>query len=211
MSGTTYYNIMAMEGGGLDMLAEYESSTNPNRETAKVLVVKTDGLVEDRRGTSGGSAGARRSSRAAGQVRLQEDGAGGHGFSGWHGGKETDEHAKLVAACKARGVLLEKQPPNSPETNLCDLGLWRLLKAAVERRRAEVPAYTGSNTDEVEAALWRIVKEEWAAIEPRKLFNIAMVKEAVFEFVVEAEGGELGRDPHVKVRRMFGTGSPKRE
>lgn len=217
VSGRSYSNIMLMEGGGLAMLDEYLNNENPVRESAKVLVVERDILIGAEgspaaEAASGASRrGLRHSGRAAGKTRLQEDGAGGHGFAGWgRTNNESVEHARLREACARRNVLLEKQPPNSPETNMCDLGVWNMLKAAVQRRGAEIPDYIGTNTDAVEAALWEIVKEEWDAMEPRKLFNIAMVKEAVFELIVEMEGGELGKDPHVGVRRLFGTGSPKR-
>ena len=69
---------------------------------------------------------------------VQEDGAGGHSLKG-------AEHAKLVNWLHGQRIELINQAPHSPEMNMCDLGVWNMLKARVNKRRSEVPSYNGKN------------------------------------------------------------------
>ena len=82
------------------------------------------GLVEDRGRlrdfavSMGAQAGRRR-------IVLQIDGAGGHGTK-----KDIEFYTDYL---KKRGIDLEFQPSNSPDTNVLDLGVWRWIQQVVDR------------------------------------------------------------------------------
>jgi len=74
------------------------------------------------------------------EVRLQIDGAGGHG------GDAIKEMQVMMK--RDFNINLVVQPPNSPESNVLDLGIWRAIQARVDtlgmghRRDPEVLANT---------------------------------------------------------------------
>jgi len=207
MDGVLYRELMTMKGGGLDMIQAYNEAREP-RETAKVLTLDIARLEQLRRADPPNVRPV-----VADEMRtmLQEDGAPGHGYDNRHGGRPTPVHDALEAECSARRVKLIKQPRLSPEMNMLDLGVWNALKSRVAARGAEVPQYTGGNTNEVEAALWAIVKEEWELLPAETLFRIAMMKEVVFEEIAKVEGQEVARVPHVGVRQLFELVSPAQQ
>ena len=129
---------------------------------------------------------------------VQEDGAGGHSLSGgeherlvnWHNGIRIDPIAKAL---------------HVSEKNVCDLWFWKMLKSRVDARRASVPNYNGRNGRVIEDSLWEIIVDKWEKIPVEKLWNIAKQKEAVFEAIQAAGGGQLSTDPHTGIRVMYGT------
>ena len=132
INGAVYRELMRKEGGGLDMVDEYIKADQPGRQTAKVLAV--DMTVAEASEDEGELVhkGRRSKRMRSGQVRIQEDGAPGHGFDNRHEGRPTDDvHDQLVGDCEKRDFKLVKQPRLSPETNMLDLGVWNMLKSAV--------------------------------------------------------------------------------
>ncbi len=87
------------------------------------------------------------------QIRVKEDGAPGHGYNNLQGGKPTALHNKLVADLKKFQIELIKQPCHSPEVNACDIGFWNILRAYICEHSEAIPAFTGKNADQVEAAI----------------------------------------------------------
>jgi hypothetical protein len=191
-----YSELYCVQGGYADMISEYVAGVE-NRVRAKVIAIRQDFQSFD--------ASMHRRKKLRGDVvaTVQEDSAGGHGVKG-------RAHASLVGELDRRRINIVQQPPYSPETNMCDLGFWSMLKSRISERRKALPRYTGSNGSEIEAKIWEIAKEVWDNIEPRKLFNIAMQKERIFDAIVAKKGGMLEKEPHTGVRVMFGTGSPRR-
>jgi hypothetical protein len=131
----------------------------------------------------------------------QEDGAPGHGYNNRQGGKETAIHEALVHNASVRGIHMLKQSRHSPEFNFMDLGVWYCLKKAVERRCDEMPDYTGKNAGEIEAAIWKIVKEEWDELDPVKLYNIAEQRRVLLQRCIELDGQSIKKEPHTGIRK----------
>ena len=71
-------------------------------------------------------------------VRIQQDNAGGHGFNNFKGGRPTEPQRRMVEHMRARGYLVYRQPRNSPEFNMLDLGFWNSIKQAVRQRSGEI-------------------------------------------------------------------------
>ena len=61
------------------------------------------------------------------EVTVVQDGAPAHGFDNRHGGRTTVHQRAAVDAAARRGVKLVKQPPNSPDMSVLDLGVWWAL------------------------------------------------------------------------------------
>lgn len=110
IDGEVYKEIMTMKGGGLDMIREYNNNSKINRtkESVKVLLVDMDKIEAERKRRKvlknvvdtvealAGAEGVDIVAEDAG-VRVQEDGAPGHGFNNRHGGKSTLPHDEMVA------------------------------------------------------------------------------------------------------------------
>ena len=131
----------------------------------------------------------------------QEDGAPGHGYNNRHGGKETEIHEALVHNASLRGIRMLKQSRHSPEFNFMDLGVWYCLKKAVERRSDEIPDYTGKNAGEIEAEIWKVIKEEWNELDPVKLYNIAEQRRVLLQLCIQLEGKSIKKEPHTGIRK----------
>lgn len=144
----------------------------------------------------------------------QEDGAPGHGFNNLQGGKTNIFHDLLSLQLAKQGFQLVKQSRHSPEFNALDLGVWSIIKAEVEARWEEIPQHTGqgSNVNEVESAIWNIVKNAWEnKVTPRHLFNIFKQREEMLKECIRLEGKSIVKEPHTGIRKKYGTESPKGE
>lgn len=109
---------------------------------------------------------------------------------------------KLISDCRERGYELVKQPRNSPCTNIWDLGLFHALKSALQARGCEVGTFDNKNKNQIQAELWRIVKDTWAKLDPHSIFNISTQRRAVLEAILENDGREV-REVHTDIRRTL--------
>lgn len=140
---------------------------------------------------------------------LQEDGAPGHGYNNRNKGKPNSTHDALVQNCKIKGLRVVKQSRHTPESNYLDLGIWNILKSAVIARNDEIPDFK-KNLDDIEASIWKISKEEWEKIEPRKIFNTTRQRDVILKKIIELKGRSIVKEPHTGIREKFNTGPPKR-
>ena len=216
ISGPVYRYLYLMEGGIADAIARYEKLGSAGG-TARVLTVPgtmsgstfTPDCVAAAKNGEVPPAPARQSPLVkVSPVTLQHDGAGGHGFDNRHGCKPSVVLNKLIEECKDVGIELLRQPRLSPEINMCDLVQWRALKTKVREQEYAIPAYTGANTNEVEAALWKATKEAWEKQSWRTLFVAGMEKEAVVSVIKENKGREVPQLPHLGIRKAMGLRSP---
>ena len=76
---------------------------------------------------------------------VQQDGAPGHGYDNRHAGRPTAIHDKLVDDLRKFDLKLIKQPAHSPETNACDIGFWKILRAQIAEHSDAIPAFIGTN------------------------------------------------------------------
>jgi hypothetical protein len=202
IDGNRYAEIMLAKGGFADCMAEYMSNdpVPPGYSTAKVLCADLESPFDAEKVND-----LKTTKRMAKRMRIQEDGAPGHGYNNRWGGKESKVHEALVKALDKRNIELDKQPKHSPEMNKLDLGIWNALKSRVLARGAEVEPFTGSNHDDVESHLWRITKEEWDAMPPELFFNVAKAQEHVFQLIEEANGERVSGSFHSGVRNTYKT------
>ena len=135
------------------------------------------------------------------RINLQEDGAPGHGYSSGRPTVEnpwaatpTDAH-EFWAQGKALRLLIDvyKQSPNSPELNGLDLGVWAMLKAAVDDHANEFLRYRSYG--DLLDALWDVIEKEFWAMEPAKLWVIMEHKKAVAEKIKKGGGAAMRKDP----------------
>lgn len=106
-------------------------------------------------------------------IILFMDNAGGHG-------KETIKDEYVLILKSKYKVIVEWQVPNSPETNLLDLGFWATLQAIVERLHRLKRMST--------EALSRTVRDAFEMIGSSKVENIYNRWEYVLELIIRGEG-----------------------
>ena len=173
INGPRYKQIFEATGGYLDAIHQYfNPETRPaDYCTARVFLIDLD--QEDFYAASPALAPSSRWDLPEVETKIicQEDGAPGHGYDNMHD-KATTVHDNLVHNAMTQGIKIVKQSRHSPEINPLDLGVWSILKSAVENRTDEVPVFTGRNSEAVEAKIWEILKDEWLKIDPFKLFLI---------------------------------------
>jgi hypothetical protein len=222
INGPAYHQIYFSKEGLVDRRDAYVDARPPvdERTSVCVLPVDPDELKERAEAVikkppakflgrrSGAPAGAHR-----GPMRLrhvQEDGAPGHGYDNRHAGRPTAIHDKLVDDLRKFDLKLIKQPAHSPETNACDIGFWNILRAQIAEHSDAIPAFIGTNSDQVEAAIWRVAKQAVALIPAYKIFNIFKVKEANLRAIIARDGAKLIMEPHTEIRKYWGTeGDPE--
>lgn len=130
---------------------------------------------------------------------VQEDGAPGHGYDN-RNNRGTAVHDDLVHNCASLGIKLIKQSRLSPEINNMDLGVWNIIKSSIENRSTEIPVWNGRNADAIESATWRIAKEEWLAMDPRKLLIISEQRRVMLNEMKRVEGKSIAVEPHTGLR-----------
>jgi hypothetical protein len=106
-------------------------------------------------------------------IILFMDNAGGHGTN--------DAEIEYVRILKEQyNIIVEWQVPNSPETNLLDLGFWATHQALVERTH---------RLKRMEAdALSRLVRDVFHSIGGDKILHIYKRLEYVLELIIRGEG-----------------------
>jgi transposase len=202
IDGYRYKRICEMPNGLFESIREYlNPALRPrNYSTSRVLCIDTDKeVIEKSQSIVRWNKPAL--SEAEAICTSQEDGAPGHGYNNRAGGKETQIHETLVYNASTLGIRMVKQSRHSPEFNYLDLGVWYSLKKAVERRSTEIPDYNGKNEQIIEASIWKVVKEEWDALDCTKLFNIAEQRRVLLKKCIEIGGKSIEKEPHTGIRK----------
>lgn len=133
---------------------------------------------------------------------------GGHGFAA---GKHASEAQKrMVEKLDKMGILVIRQPSNSPETNLNDLALFNSLKGYMRARSNVMPESTRNNKSYIQSIMWTMLKKGVSEFEPRKLFNASLQRQVLLGMMIQ-NGGQSVREKHYRIREFWGTGRPKKQ
>ena len=107
------------------------------------------------------------------EIYLVMDNAGGHGTN-----DTKEEYVRILH--EEFNVTIVWQVPNSPESNMLDLGVWMTIQSQVERvHRTKV-----MRND----TLAESIEEAWDLVEPEKLTNIYMRWKKVLELIIKGKG-----------------------
>jgi hypothetical protein len=136
-------------------------------------------------------------------VTLQEDGAPPHGKITRNTAELVGTHERLECAAKELSIDLVRQPPNSPELNACDLGVWRSLKSKVKAKN--LLDISWKHVHEAQDRLWAAIREAWDDVESKSIFNVFEVRTEIARQLVANEGGVLVKEPHSDIRKKWGT------
>lgn len=137
------------------------------------------------------------------EVRLQEDGAPGHGYNNRANGRPSAIHDEIVAEAERLKIKIFKQPANSPEVNPLDLGIWNSLQKKVKSKLINM---RGSYDDAyIENRIWEACQDAWKTLEPKKIWNSWMVKDEILKMLIKNKGGPIKSEPHAKIRQRWGT------
>lgn len=120
------------------------------------------------------------------KIRVQQDGAGGHC-------KHDDPY--LTEALEALGltdkVSFYTQPPNSPDLNICDLGLFNALQSAY---------YDKAPSNEVQ--LITMVEETYRDYPTNKINRLFVTLQTIFNSILEHHGDNQFKIPHMGKERL---------
>ncbi len=196
INGLRYKYIMEQPGGLFDAINQYNylSQRPPHYSTAKVFSVDLDNEQD--------AAGRSTRTPVPAYFTIQEDGAPGHGYDNIHD-KETVIHEDLKYNASTCGFNLVKQSRHSPEINALDLGVWCVLKSAVENRADEIPIFDGTNANEVESRAWQVMKQEWESMNPLKLFLIFEQRRVLLDEIINNQGQAVNIEPHTGLRKKW--------
>jgi hypothetical protein len=166
---------------------------NLNAEKYMTLMTRKDGILDKVRKYFGDDV----------VLTLQEDGAPPHGKITRNTAELGGTHETLKCEAKKLSIDLVGQPPNSPELNACDLGVWRALKSLVKAKN--LPDVSWKHVHEAQDHLWMAILEAWGKLEAKAIFNVFEVRTEVARQLVANEGGILVKEPHSGVRKKWGT------
>jgi hypothetical protein len=120
------------------------------------------------------------------KIRIQQDGAGGH---------TAHDDLYLTQALEGLGltdkISIYTQPPNSPDLNICDLGLFNALQAAY---------YDNAPKNEVE--LITMVEQTYADYPHEMINRLFITLQTVFNSVLEHNGGNQYKITHMNKGRL---------
>jgi hypothetical protein len=120
------------------------------------------------------------------KIRVQQDGAGGH---------TKFDDLYLMEALEDLGltekISIYTQPPNSPDLNICDLGLFNALQAAY---------YDNAPKNEVE--LITMVEQTYADYPHEMINRLFITLQTVFNSVLEHNGGNQYKITHMNKGRL---------
>lgn len=137
------------------------------------------------------------------KVIIQFDGAGAHGVGHAYEPKEIvalnrwGKHVQITQADgtkRAFPIEFRKQPAQSPDLNVLDLGAWRSLQAAVDAIVYKKDLDRDDVTDRIMANCNKAWHETWAASE--KLGSLFDYLEYIWEEVIRERGGNSYTLPH---------------
>ena len=104
------------------------------------------------------------------------------------------------------GVEMFEQPPNSPGTNVCDLGFFNSLKAGVRAKSHKFSHPTVRNKNLIQSEIWAAVKDVVNNYDSKKLFNTVVQRQVILEQMIEAGGRTVLRtEGHAGIRKFWGT------
>lgn len=190
------YRVKNSEGRTIEIKEKGEIFIRPatlNATKYEILLTREGGILERVRDYFGPDV----------VVSLQEDGAPPHGRVTRNTNGRMGTHERLVAETKTRNMNLVRQPPNSPELNACDLGVWHALKKKVSAKN--LPDTSWKHTHAAQERLWKAIEEAWGELEPKSIFNVFEVRTEVAKILKENHGGVLNQEPHAGVRQKWGT------
>jgi hypothetical protein len=98
------------------------------------------------------------------EIRMQEDGAPGHGYNNKAGRKPTAPHESMTKIGLERKIRVFKQPHNAPELNPLDLGIWYAIQSRV--KHMVVNQSERGDDSYTESQIWKAVKQAWEDLEP---------------------------------------------
>jgi hypothetical protein len=114
-------------------------------------------------------------------IKVQQDGAGGHC-------KHTDTY--LSEALEELGltdkIKFYTQPPNSPDLNILDLGLFAALQAAY---------YVNCPSNQVQ--LIAMVEQTYADFDYQKIDRLFVTLQSIFNCIIEHHGDNFYKIPHM--------------
>ena len=204
ISGLTYRYILLGEGGVLDMLEAYCMGVE-KKERVKLFKIPCKGgkpdVAEIRTRLE-----RQKTMRAESPCyidsfkRLQEDSAGGHGFSR-HG--FSAEHNEIETDLNNAGIKLFQQPVHSPCLNPLDIGIWASLKARVDDDSSQIPIATQGNAGKVEAELWKVTQKAMLNVPARVFFSCWQQRQANMRAIISAGGDDFGAPPHHGIRKKY--------
>jgi hypothetical protein len=120
------------------------------------------------------------------KIKVQQDGAGGH---------SKFDDAYLTQALEDLGltdkISIYTQPPNSPDLNICDLGLFNALQAAY---------YDHAPKNEVE--LITLVEQTYADYPHQQINRLFVTLQSIFNCILEHHGGNQFKIPHMNKARL---------
>ncbi|CAN0307027.1 unnamed protein product, partial [Pylaiella littoralis] len=121
-------------------------------------------------------------------IYIQQDNAKPH---------RVNDHEDLLEACSSGGfdIQLINQPPNSPGTNILDLGFFASIQSLQDRTRART---IDQLISEVEVA--------WAAADPAKLGKVWTSLQACMEQILLCGGENTYKLPHLGKDKTARTG-----
>ena len=122
-------------------------------------------------------------------INIQQDNAPPHI-------KGNDPDFVRAATSDGFNMRLTQQPPNSPETNVWDLGLF----AAVQAIQEECPS---KNIDQ----LIQVVEQAWAEIPPLKVNNVWLSLHVCMVEIMKAKGHNNYQLPHLKKAAQIRAGT----
>ena len=83
-------------------------------------------------------------------------------------------------------IILYKQPPNSPDTNVCDLGLFNAIQSRYERLAPR-------NSLEI----INCVLKAWREYPPKNISNLFLTLQGVYNQIIDHHGGNDFKLPHI--------------
>ena len=118
-------------------------------------------------------------------IKIQQDNAKPHLI------KEDDP--ALVAAVEASGldIAMKNQPPNSPDTNVLDLGYFSAIQSLQYKKR----------TDTV-SQLVKAVQDSFVELDPKTLNKVFLTHQQVLERIILCDGGNNYKLPHMGKERL---------
>ena len=127
------------------------------------------------------------------KVKIQHDGAPAHSSRdfkhGWH---------LMICELYLQGVLptmekivLYKQPPNSPDTNICDLGLFNAIQARYER---------SAPRDSLE--IIDCVLKAWRDFPLKNINYLFLTLQGVYNEIIDSHGGNDFKIPHMSKHKL---------
>ena len=98
------------------------------------------------------------------------------------------------------GIELYKQPPRSPDLNVLDLYVWRVLSAGVNRRLFSKYRNVPKDQD----VLWECIQDAWEHdLTPEKIEVAFRLIHPVMECIKDNNGGNNFKIPHSGIRKQM--------